>query len=133
MTGVRAPKAARGRQQAPGAWRRLPPSVRRRWRRPGLFNRTMLLVGVRRSPSLLDLRSGSEWLAYYTGEFDTGRVRAAQALLQQKPGGIVVDAGANIGLWTVPLAFEASRTSACVLAFEPVPYNAGAAVSEPPA
>jgi FkbM family methyltransferase len=133
MTGVPASMAARVRQLGPGAWRRLPPSVRRRWRRPELFNRTMLLLGAppvtvaRMSAGhrlLLDLRSGSEWPAYYTGEFDTGRVRAAQALLRREPGGVAVDAGANIGLWTVPLALEASRTGACVRAFEPVPHNA---------
>jgi FkbM family methyltransferase len=133
LTGVPASMAVRVRQLAPGAWRRLPPTVRRWWRRPELFNRATLWLGAPPVTQahmnaghrlLLDLRSGAERLAYYTGEFDTGRVRAAQALLQRQPGGIAVDAGANIGLWTVPLTLEASRTGACVLAFEPVPHNA---------
>jgi FkbM family methyltransferase len=133
MTGLRASMAATVRRLAPGAWRRLPPPVGRRWRRPEHFNRTMLWLGA---PPLavanmsaghrlvLDLRSGSEWLAYYTGEFDAGRILAAQALMWREPGGVAVDAGANIGLWTVPLALEGSRTGAAVMAFEPVPHNA---------
>jgi FkbM family methyltransferase len=133
MTGLPASMATRVRQLAPGAWRRLPPSVRRRWRRPERFNRTMLRLGApplavaQMSAGhrlLLDLRSGSEWLAYYTGEFDAGRIRTAQALLHRESGGVAVDAGANIGLWSVPLALEASRTGAAVMAFEPVPRNA---------
>jgi FkbM family methyltransferase len=121
------------RQAAPRVWRRLPPSVRRRWQRPQCLNRFLLRLGAppvtvaRMSAGhrlLLDLRSGSEWLAYYTGEFDEGRIRTAQALLRRAPGGIAVDAGANIGLWTVPLALEASRSGAYVLAFEPIPHNA---------
>jgi FkbM family methyltransferase len=133
MTGLRASMAATVRQLAPSACRRLPPLVRRRWRRPERFNRTMLWLGApplavanmsTGHRLLLDLRSGSEWLAYYTGEFDAGRILVAQALMRREPGGLAVDAGANIGFWTVPLALEASRTGATVMAFEPVPHNA---------
>jgi FkbM family methyltransferase len=72
---------------------------------------------------IVDLRSGTEWFSYYTGEFDDMRIRAARALLRRRPG-IAVDAGANIGLWTVPLALEAAATGSRVIAVEPVPSNA---------
>lgn len=70
----------------------------------------------------LDLRSGTEWFAFYTGVFDDARIAAAASLLHA--GGTVVDAGANIGLWTVPLALRAAQQRSRVLAVEPVPANA---------
>jgi FkbM family methyltransferase len=73
---------------------------------------------------LVDLRSGTEWFAYYTGEFDDQRIRVARTLLRLRPG-VAVDAGANIGLWTVPLAREAAAVGGRVIAVEPVPANAG--------
>jgi FkbM family methyltransferase len=72
---------------------------------------------------IVDLRSGTEWFAYYTGEFDDTRIRTARALLRRRPG-VALDAGANVGLWTVPLALEAAATSGRVIAVEPVPGNA---------
>jgi FkbM family methyltransferase len=72
---------------------------------------------------IVDLRSGTEWFAYYTGEFDDTRIRAARALMRRRPG-VAVDAGANIGLWTVPLALEAAAAGSRVIAVEPVPANA---------
>lgn len=70
----------------------------------------------------LDLRAGSEWLAFYTGEFDDGRLAAACRLLDS-PGAVAVDAGANIGFWTVPLARAAARVRGRVVAVEPIPSN----------
>lgn len=70
----------------------------------------------------LDLRSGTEWLAYYTGRFDDARIGAARHLL--RPGCVAVDAGANIGLWTVPLGGAAAERGGRVVAIEPVPANA---------
>lgn len=111
-------------------WRRTPPGVRPRWQYVDPLNRALLRLGAPVVAETrmcaghrmrLDLRSGTEWLAYYTGAFDAERLEVARTLLRH--GGAVVDAGANIGLWTVPLAVEAARKDAVVLAFEPVVAN----------
>jgi FkbM family methyltransferase len=70
----------------------------------------------------LDLRSPAQARAFYTGEFDDDRIRMAQDLMTG--GSIAIDAGANVGLWTVPLAGRAAAVGARVIAVEPVPSNA---------
>ncbi len=40
-----------------------------------------------------------------------------------RPGGVALDVGAQVGLWTVPLASRAHSIGARVVAFEPVPQN----------
>lgn len=64
----------------------------------------------------VDLRSRTEVFAYWTGHYDTPLVAAARALLPAD--GVAVDAGANVGFWSVPLALRA-RT----YAFEPLRDN----------
>lgn len=119
------------RLTAPTAWRRLPAHVRQRSRGIAPLNRLTLRLGA--SPvavarmrtghrMILDLRSGTEWLPYYSGEFDDRRIRVARELMRRRSG-IAVDAGANIGLWTVPLALEAAELNRRVIAVEPVPVN----------
>src|SRR4051812_17459559 len=117
---------------APPLWRRLPRRLRSHSRGIAPFNRAMLARGVgplavarmRAGHRLVvDLRSGTEWFAYYTGQFDDPRIRAARALVHRRPG-VAVDAGANIGLWTVPLTLEAATVGSRVIAVEPVPGNA---------
>ncbi|MFC0681962.1 FkbM family methyltransferase [Lysobacter korlensis] len=71
----------------------------------------------------LDLRSGTEWLAYYTRDFDNHLIAAACALMTE-PGCVAIDAGANIGFWSVPLARRALELQGGIVAFEPVPSNA---------
>lgn len=71
----------------------------------------------------LDLRSGTEWLAYYTGEFDDRRIATVEHVLRG-PNDDVVDAGANIGLWSVPLARHLAGFGGRLFAIEPVPSNA---------
>lgn len=122
---------AAGRGAAATVWRHVPAPVRDRWRLLDPANRLLVRLGA---PAVaettmgaghrmrLDLRSGTEWFAFWTGRFDDGRVRAAAALL--RPGTVAVDAGANIGLWAVPLAVAAGAAGARLLAFEPVPANA---------
>jgi FkbM family methyltransferase len=66
---------------------------------------------------LVDLRAQTEYLAYYTGEYDTHHVRAVLSVV--KPPWIVLDVGANIGFWSVPLGKATSK----VYAFEPVSGN----------
>jgi FkbM family methyltransferase len=120
------------RAAMPPLWQRLPRSIRDERRYVASINRTLLALGA--SPLViaemqvghrlwLDLRSGSEWLSYYTGRFDDGRIAAACALLRRR-GCVAVDAGANIGLWTVPLARKAAALGGYVIAIEPVPANA---------
>jgi N-acetylglucosaminyl-diphospho-decaprenol L-rhamnosyltransferase len=70
----------------------------------------------------VDLRSASEWYAHYSGEYDTRLILAMQRLLCRR-GAIAVDAGANVGFWTVPLAQRAATTGGYVIAAEPVPAN----------
>jgi FkbM family methyltransferase len=116
----------------PTIWRRLPRTARHRWRRARPLNLLALRAGARPLAEarmraghrlLLDLRSGTEWFAYYTGEFDDARITAAQELLAE-PGSVAVDAGANIGFWSVPLARRAAEVGGRLLAVEPVRANA---------
>jgi FkbM family methyltransferase len=72
---------------------------------------------------LLDLRAPAQRTAYSTGSFDDDLLVVARALLDRS-GAVAVDVGANIGLWTAPLATRAAEVAARVLAFEPVPANA---------
>lgn len=120
--GVGPPRMALGRAAEVGhrcipmLWRRLPRAVRTRSRWAAPFNAGALRAGARPLATtrmraghrmLLDLRSGSEWFAFYTGEFDDSRIAAAQRLLTE-PGSVAIDAGANIGFWSVPLACRAA-------------------------
>lgn len=114
-------------------WRRSPRGLNDRWRFVEPVNRALLSAGApavaaarmrRGHRMLLDLRSGTEWFAYYTGAFDDSRLDLAAALLEARPGSGAVDAGANVGLWTVPLAAAAVRAGGHVIAVEPVPSNA---------
>jgi FkbM family methyltransferase len=69
---------------------------------------------------LVDLRSESEFHAYYLGDFDTKAIRGALRLI--RPDSTVLDVGANIGFWSIPLASHL-KGQGCLHAFEPVPAN----------
>lgn len=69
---------------------------------------------------LVDLRARTEFLAYYTGEYDTRNIRSVLRLVE--PHWIILDVGANIGFWSVPMA-RAVRESGRLHCFEPVPSN----------
>ena len=69
---------------------------------------------------LVDLRSSTEFHAYYLGDFDTEAIRTALRLIP--PDSTVLDVGANIGFWSIPLANHL-RGRGCLHAFEPVPAN----------
>jgi hypothetical protein len=110
------PLAARTRLTAPAT------SSTSRWTTLGRVNRALLGAGappvatatMRAGHVLrLDLRSGSEWLAYCTGDFDDGRIAAAASYIGLDS--VVIDAGANTGLWAVPPARQAAggRRQAC--------------------
>ncbi|HEY0487309.1 MAG TPA: FkbM family methyltransferase [Mycobacteriales bacterium] len=115
------------------AWSLLPRDLRvSRWRWVDPLNRAALAAGadplvvvrMRQGHLLrLDLRSGTEWFAYYSREFDDRRIAAARRLLRT-PGAVAVDAGANVGLWAVPLAHHLAALGGHLLALEPMPANA---------
>jgi FkbM family methyltransferase len=69
---------------------------------------------------LIDLRSGTELSAYYTGDYETESIETVLKLIS--PKSIVLDVGANVGFWTIPLA-RALTSGGCLHAFEPVPEN----------
>ena len=69
---------------------------------------------------LVDLRSGTELAAYYTGDYETKSIETAIKLI--RPDAVVLDVGANVGFWTVPLA-RALNAGGRLHAFEPVSAN----------
>lgn len=68
---------------------------------------------------LVDLRSNTEFHTYYLGD-DTEEIRSVQQLIT--PDSAVIDVGANIGFWSIPLARHLKGRN-CLHAFEPVPAN----------
>jgi FkbM family methyltransferase len=69
---------------------------------------------------LVDLRSATESVAYYTGDYESKSIEAVLKLIS--PSSIVLDVGANVGFWTVPLA-RALSAGGRLHAFEPVSAN----------
>ena len=79
----------------------------------------------------LDLRDGSRyvlpsaarmtWTAAYRGAYDAAAQRLVVPYIA--PHTIVLDIGAALGLWTVPLGRAAVRVDAAVWAVEPYPPN----------
>ena len=65
---------------------------------------------------LNDYTQRRAWL----GVFEKREIRFVEQFL--RPGDIAIDAGANIGLLTVPMAKAVSKTGR-VIAFEPIPQN----------
>jgi FkbM family methyltransferase len=68
---------------------------------------------------LIDLRSETEAVAYYTGDYETQSIKSILKLIQ--PEWTVLDVGANVGFWTVPLA--CALHDGQLHAYEPVPGN----------
>jgi FkbM family methyltransferase len=69
----------------------------------------------------LPLGSDMTWRFAFEGAYD----RSAQRFLSRyvTPGSLVLDVGASLGLWTVPLAQVARDAGASLWAFEPHPSN----------
>ena len=65
--------------------------------------------------------SSQSWRAAFTGEYDDEVIRFLTAYVN--PGALVLDIGASLGFYTVPLATAARSLGARVLAIEPVPAN----------
>jgi len=68
----------------------------------------------------VDLRSDTEFHTYYLGDFDTKDIRSALRLI--RADSTVLDVGANVGFWSIPLASHL-KGNGCLHAFEPVPAN----------
>lgn len=68
-----------------------------------------------------DLRDDAEALAYWLGTADDAVRR--DLLVRIPRDAVVLDVGANIGWWTVPLARALAPSGGRVIAFEPVPEN----------
>lgn len=69
----------------------------------------------------LDLRSHTEWSAYYSGRYDDASLGLIQRLLA-KFGGDFLDVGGNIGMYSVRVAASLCPDQK-VLCFEPMPTN----------
>lgn len=70
----------------------------------------------------LDLREGIDLYIYLAGRFEFGLSRRLTSLV--RPGDTVVDAGANLGAHTLPLA-RAAGPQGRVLAYEPTAFAYG--------
>jgi FkbM family methyltransferase len=68
----------------------------------------------------VDLRAFGQFHAYYLGDFDNRAIHATLRVIRQDS--VILDVGANVGFWTVPLAMHLNG-SGCLHAFEPVPAN----------
>lgn len=69
---------------------------------------------------LLDLRSKTEYPSYYLGDYDTIEIRTLRRLFA--PDWVILDVGANIGFWTIPMA-SALSGGGRLHAFEPLASN----------
>jgi FkbM family methyltransferase len=69
----------------------------------------------------LDLRVPPERFPYWTGAYEDEFVLLSAETLTE--GATALDVGANVGLFTIPLALAARTRGARVIAFEPVPAN----------
>ena len=107
------------------------PRIRGRGRAAAILNRQLLKLGapplvtttMREGYRLiLDARNFAQARALYDGDYDAPNIAALRRFI--RPGGVVLDVGANIGLWTLALAKTAREVGAHVAAFEPLPPNA---------
>lgn len=71
----------------------------------------------------IDLRCFTEQRSFFAGEYDGDIIRQISRILQ--PGSIVLDIGANIGFYSIPLGRKLQKLSggAKLWAFEPVKTN----------
>lgn len=69
----------------------------------------------------LPISSSMTWNAAFTGHYDREQMEFLTRFIS--PGATVVDVGAALGLWTVPLAAKARERGGHVIAFEPMAAN----------
>jgi FkbM family methyltransferase len=72
------------------------------------------------SNMILDVRSNTEWSAFYTGRYDE-LLPLVLELLPAKCA--VLDVGANIGFYTIPIGLKLRSKGGRCVAFEPMPAN----------
>ncbi len=96
-----------------------------------MFDRSFLALGasplktvimVDGTHVVIDLRSHTEWYAFYSGRYDERETKLIGALLASDTGSFL-DVGANIGLYAARIGRSVRATSRKVYAFEPVPAN----------
>ncbi|MDR9447444.1 MAG: FkbM family methyltransferase [Balneolaceae bacterium] len=69
----------------------------------------------------IDLRSQTEWWAFYSGHYDDAAINLLRNLLSSV-GGNFLDVGANIGMYGIRVVAGLANTHS--LCFEPMPKNA---------
>ncbi|MCC7194988.1 MAG: FkbM family methyltransferase [Gemmatimonadaceae bacterium] len=108
------------------------PDFRGKWQLVGVLHRGLLplvrhdervrLVTMKDGSRMTwDVSDASEAHAYWLGCYDDALSKAVIRLLPRHA--VVLDVGANVGAWTVPLARAARELDGRVVAFEPVPSN----------
>lgn len=65
--------------------------------------------------------SAQSWRAAFTGTYDDAEIELLIPYIE--PGSLVLDVGASLGFYTIPLAFAAKAVGARVVAIEPVSRN----------
>jgi FkbM family methyltransferase len=116
-------------EHAARAARRLPPirgKVNLGWHWMRLVERHGPLVGTWRialGDMTFELPRGSSmtWTLAFGASWDAPFLRFLSPY--HAPESLVLDIGASVGLWTVPLARDAQRRGSRVWAFEPMPNN----------
>jgi len=108
---------------------RVLPSFKGKTRLIRLINRALLMVGINpviecqfldQTRFVVDLRSRTEAVPCYLGNYDQKTQKFATSLV--KEGSVVLDVGANIGFFAVPLARVVGE-SGKLFCFEPLPSN----------
>lgn len=69
----------------------------------------------------VDIRNQLESGAFWTGEYDTRTIRHLGQALPK--GACVLDIGANIGFWSIPLGQRLQKIGGHLYAIEPIPTN----------
>lgn len=69
----------------------------------------------------LNLASRTEQSVFWTGEYEPGVLSRLATCLEQ--GSVVLDVGANVGFYTVPLARALKKMKGKVYSFDPIPGN----------
>lgn len=75
----------------------------------------------------IDLRSRTERWAYWTGEYDRNVISRLSACLEERC--VVLDVGANVGFYSVPLGKRLKSLGGTLHAFEPLRSNFNRLVS----
>ncbi len=87
-----------------------------KWNQPEFFiefkNKTHLFI---------DVRSNTHSVPFWTGKRDQKIITLIQKMIS--PESVILDVGANIGYYAIPLAFHLKKSNVSVHAFEPVKAN----------